>query len=436
MKIFFINDSTSNPNWGDRAAAISLMAMIEEVGGQIVGSLTEHDLGTSALGQQRPPRFDREGGRQARDVLRLIVPPIIPKAARRWLPPLASFPAGKHIPERWEDFDAALKAVLGEEGVWAELLGAMDASELVLIHGDGAMVGSGVIPRTDLFLSYVAKVGLGKPVAIVNHTADFDHPVLREMAHNVYPRLDDVVFRDPVSLDRCSAFCSGEVAPDTAFLFQPAEGDRWVSIASRPTYFDVWPDAAAFDPGAPYVCIGGSSIFGGQANRGALVKAYTELVDRLSSGYEGQIVLTVSDVVDQAIFRPVAERSGVPLIGLATPVQQAVDIMGNAEAYIGGRWHPSIFALRGGAPVVPLSSKTFKMEALMKMAGLADQALDALQLDAMLPHLLKRLDVYLEQGQGLRRELRAWGEQQSLAARRHVAYIAERRNEGRPRTKV
>jgi signal transduction histidine kinase len=47
------------------------------------------------------------------------------------------------------------------------------------------------------------------------------------------------------------------------------------------------------------------------------------------------------------------------------PVQQAVDILGHSDAYVGGRWHTAIFALRGGAPVVPFSAKQSKMQGLI-----------------------------------------------------------------------
>jgi len=51
MRVLLINDSSSNPNWGDRAAAYSLRAMIEAVGGEITESVSELELGTSTFGR-------------------------------------------------------------------------------------------------------------------------------------------------------------------------------------------------------------------------------------------------------------------------------------------------------------------------------------------------------------------------------------------------
>ena len=111
-------------------------------------------------------------------------------------------------------------------------------------------------------------------------------------------------------------------------------------------------------------------------------------------------------MVDQPVFRPIAKELDLPLVGLTIPVQQAVDILGNAEVYIGGRWHPSIFALRGGTPIIPMSSKTFKMQALVNMSGLSSCAFDALNLEEAKDSIGHQLSSYLEQGGELRNRLR------------------------------
>ena len=39
MRVLLLNDSTTYPNWGGRAATISLRLMIREVGGEIIKSV-------------------------------------------------------------------------------------------------------------------------------------------------------------------------------------------------------------------------------------------------------------------------------------------------------------------------------------------------------------------------------------------------------------
>ncbi len=262
--------------------------------------------------------------------------------------------ANRVIPERWEDVGRAADLVMGASPApWPWLRAAIQEADLVVIHGDGAMVGDGIIPRTDLFLAYLARERLDTPVVLVNHSADFDRPELRRMAEHVYPLLADVVFRDPVSADRWGHLGGGRFAADSAFWFTPAPRDAWVHLAGRPTYFDVWPDTAPFDPAAPYLCVGGSSLIGTVWRPLELARSYAGLVARLRAVYAGQILLTLSGLQELEVFRPLARELGLPLVAPTIPVQQAVDILGNADAYVGGRWHSAIFALRGGAPVVP-----------------------------------------------------------------------------------
>ncbi len=71
-------------------------------------------------------------------------------------------------------------------------------------------------------------------------------------------------------------------------------------------------------------------------------------------------MLTASDLVDEEIIRPLARGLGLPLVGLSTPIQQVADILGNADAYIGGRWHPAIFAMRGRDAVAPSVGNDFQ----------------------------------------------------------------------------
>ena len=421
MRVLFINDSTSALNWGDRAAAVSLREMIAAVGGCITHSISENELLDTRFGG--PPTLAEgipEGSRK--ETVKQFVPPILLRLRRKLRPHCDCSPTRRFIPERWEGFEESARAVI-RKGVWPTLLEALQHVDVVVIHGDGSMVGNDIHPRSLLFLSYLIKEHFDTPVIIVNHTVDLDHPDLRKMAEHVYPLFDDVVFRDPVSVERCKALCNGRFSPDTAFWFEPARSEMWAPIAGRLTYFDVWPDEARFDPSEPFVCIGGSSLLRFVKKPASIVAGYTSLIEHVGSRYPGRIVLTVSDLNDQAVFRPIAERLKLPLVSLTTPVQQAVDILGNADAYIGGRWHPGIFALRGGTPIVPLSARTFKMQALTDLAGLSSATFDALNLTEEQEAIGRQLLFYLEQGTELRDRLRSLAEKSAEDSWENVSYL-------------
>ena len=421
MKILLINDSTSNPNWGDRAAAISLKKMITETGGNITEIISEDDLRYSTFfNTDLPHKTDHKS---AKELVKLFIPPVLLKIRQKLAWHFGLTEKNSLVPEKWEDFEKSAEAVFKDKDLYPRLLKAIDNVDMAIIHGDGCMVGNGLLPRTELFLSYLLKKHFDKPVIIINHTADFNHPILFKIAQEVYPLFDDVVFRDPISAEQCKTLCNGRFAPDTAFLFKPAAPENWLPIARRSTYFDIWPDTAKFDPAAPYLCIGGSSIFSYDGLPFEIIKDCILLIRHIQSIYSGQIVLTVSDVVDQSVFRPIAKELDLPLVGLTIPVQQAVDILGNAEAYIGGRWHPSIFALRGGTPIIPMSSKTFKMQALVNMSGLSSSTFDALSLNEAKISIAQQLSSYLEQGKELRDKLRDWAENASENSWDNVACL-------------
>jgi hypothetical protein len=232
-----------------------------------------------------------------------------------------------------------------------------------------------------------------------------------------------VVYRDPISAERWAAAWGGRFAADTAFWFEPAAREVWAPLTGRPTYFDIWPDIAEFDPSEPYLCVGGSCIFHDRRDWDSVVKGYGLLIQQLQSVYSGAILLTASAALDQPVFRALAERFDLPLIGVATPIQQAVDILGNADAYIGGRWHAGIFAARGGTPVIALSSQTFKMQALAGMTGSSSATFDALDLGRETQAIGRQLSIALEQGSDLRRRLRSWGDEMAENSWDNVSFL-------------
>ena len=393
------------------------MNMISETGGNIVKAVSEDDLYDCSF-------LVQSGRPAAKETVRMILPPVLLEARRRLREHLGrTSPPRGPIPAEWEGFDGFVRQVLDEDRLRPDLLAAIRDADMAVVHGDGAMVDNGIIPRTDLFLTYLAKTHYGKPVIIVNHTADFNHPDLLRMAKGVYPLFDDVVFRDQISAERCGEFCKGRFAADTAFWFKPAERELWALVSNRPTYFDVWPDTARFDPSGPYLCIGGSSKYQYEKRPFPIRRGYVSLVRHIRSLYKGQIVLTASDVTDQEMFRPIARELGLPLVGVTTSVQQAVDIVGNADAYVGGRWHPGIFALRGGAPVIPIASKTFKMQALAQMAGLPGDTFDVSNLDGEKRRVGRQLLSFMEMGRELRSSILMRAEELSENSWDNVAYL-------------
>ncbi len=414
MNVFLINDTSDDSNWGARATSNALRLLIEENGGTIRDTLYSKslDYNSQKLKKAKNPNLTKR-------TIDLLLPPVIPKALRRLSKKLMP-PVSDTVPLKWSDFDKFAEFLISGE-IFHEIKEAFDQNDLVILNGEGCIYGLKRESRFIYFLAYVSKKYFKKPTAIVNHTAELSDPALMEMARNVYPLLDDVVFRESVSAQECKEFTRFSVAADAAFVYRPMRYDEWIKTASRPGYFDVFPYRTYdFDPSKPYICLGGSSVYLRPETIGYdPVPGYLKLIKELKKEFS-QIVLTASAATDEEVLGPISQKYKIPLIGLNTAIRQAIDILGNSRVYIGGRWHPSIFALSGGTPVVPLSAFTFKMRALMNEIELDVPVIDSLNLEHETEKVIRLCRSHLDNGEALRRLLKRKSDKYTMKSRRNV----------------
>jgi polysaccharide pyruvyl transferase WcaK-like protein len=387
MNVYLINDTRVHPNWGSRATTYKLRQMLAAVSATVTASLPLERL--AHLSWDDRPVTDKV----KRNAYDLTNNPMMKKAihiafnqSRRFLSEVA--------PQRWQDFNRCAEEVMKGRSL-SEVKENLQTCDVIVINGEGGIFGTQREARMMFFIAYLAKTYFQKPVVMVSHTADVRDPVLLEMARHVYPMLDDVVFREAQSLELCKPFVNGKLSADVTFDYQPAPYEAWLKVASQPGYFHYYPDLSAeFDPRQPYVCVGGSSIYF-RKDRPAYnpVPAFTMLCKRLAE--QTQVVLTASATPDLAIFEPIAKELNLPLIRPEVSPQQAVDLLGHASAYIGGRWHGGIFAATGGTPMLTLKAHTFKVDSLNQQLGLTTQPFNALALQSEIEPILKALEQQL-----------------------------------------
>lgn len=416
MKVYLVNDTSLNLNWGSRAAIYKLRQMIEASGAEILSALPLHKLAfldwdarpmTQKIYQaiSKTLAKPQKIGSLTQILLRQI-PPYLPDV----------------IPQTWKDFRTCASQVV-KGNTLPQVRRDLEACDLVVIHGEGGIFGRQRESRMMLFIAYLAKQYFYKPVILVNQTSDLSDPLLYEMAQNIYPMLDDVVFRDPISAQMCKTFSEGFVAADTGFAFTPSAQKAWTEVASAPGYFHYYPETTGtFNPKQPYVCVGGSSIYYRKDRPNYdPVAGFSKLCEALLE--QTQVVLTASAKADLPIFEPIARRLGLPLMRPELPPQQAVDVLAHAVAYIGGRWHSSIFAFLGGAPVVPLGAHTFKINSLLKHMELEVQPFEALDLERERDGIISLFNNYLAQGPSLRMTLRTRASRLGELSRENVRFL-------------
>lgn len=428
MKVFFVGDNSDNPNWGCRSTTAALRRMVEESGVEIAYALCWSRMGkTDRYVQKRGPRFIErfltsaiQSIPRGRGTIRLVTRTIFGPTWDRFAC------VRDTVPTCFGEFEPFARKVLKGEILQPERQ-ALKECDIVVINGEGSIYDTQRTGRMNLFVAYMAKQHFGKPCILVNHTADIHNTCMAEIVSHVYPLLDDIVFREPLSATECAAFLQGKnsaVGADAAFTYRPTADPAWPSIAARDGYFSIWPDSASgFNPMAPYVCVGGSSIYL-RPDRPEYdpIPGFMDLCKILQQKV-GRVVLTAPCTTDEKIFRPISRELGLPLIGLATATQQAVDILGNARAYVSGRWHPSIFALTGGTPIVTLTANTFKTQALARHVGLDAPTFNALKLHEKIEPIVELTRVYVEQGDNLRRKLRQRARDLSKLAWENVRYL-------------
>jgi polysaccharide pyruvyl transferase WcaK-like protein len=398
LQVYLINDTSLNLNWGSRATTYKLRQMLGSVGAEVSSSLPLQQL--SHLDWEARPttaNLSRQFRKLAPRYPFNKLASVFLNNTTRFLPEV--------VPSTWSEFESFAKGVMTGR-ILPQVKADLSSCDVVVINGEGGIFGKQRESRAMLFVAYLAKKFFNKPVSLVSHSADIRQPVLQEIAQHVYPLLDDVVFREAKSQELCASFVTGKVAADATFDYKPAPREAWTQVASQPGYFHVYPELSGeFDPRQPYVCVGGSSIyFRKDRPTHNPIPGFTKLCQRLQHEV-GQVVLTASAAADLPIFEPIAKALKLPLIRPEVSPQQAVDLLGHASAYIGGRWHSSIFAATGGTPILTLDAHTFKVNALNEQLELREPPFNPFNLEEDLDTILRQLEGCLS-NPDLRVELR------------------------------
>lgn len=417
VRVFFVNDTSLNNNWGCRATSFTLKQMIRAAGGELSGTLALTDL--AHPNWQMSQRYQQV----STTISQLTKRSSFTRKASSAIMNRLITGLKDVAPRSWSEFEGAASLVL-EGKIMPQLKEALANCDVVLINGEGGILQNQRESRMMFFVAYLAKKYFDKAVAMVSHTAELSHPVLNEIATQVYPLLDDVVFRDALSQEACKVMVEGRFAADVTFAYEPAGSEAWAPLAKRAGYFNHWPEQhSSFDASHPFICIGGSSMFSARHKQTYNPQeAIKQLCLKLADS--AQVVITASARPDEILFKPIADELNLPFIPLATSATQAVDLLGNASLYIGGRWHGGIFALTGGTPVVSFAAETYKQHALMQAFDL-HEPFDTSKLELQLDAIVELSQDYLVQGDALRQRLKAKAQEFAASTSEHVRLVKD-----------
>ncbi|HUF78874.1 MAG TPA: polysaccharide pyruvyl transferase family protein [Thermoanaerobaculia bacterium] len=353
MKVLLLNDTRDHDNWGSRACAEGLLAILErELPGAEISSIPS--AWTTRRYRVASPRF---GGR--------IYP-----GTSRWRQVYRRFSRDFHfLPAVADDFEPAAVAWLsGRAGPDARgFLEAVSKVDAVLFNAEGSTYRANDSAIKCLFALWLAKTRLGVPAVFLNGTVHLTgvDPVLPAIARKTFRAIDRVAVREPRSLANLRSYAPevrGELVPDSVFQFEPAVAER-ASAGYRS-----WRERLG---GRPYFCLSLSMLLSAQPGYlafGARGSALAELVRSLLEVVP-QGVLMARDGMDQRIVRAVAAETGCHVFGPEHGYPDLAALLGGAAFAVSGRYHHLIFATLTGCPALALRTTSHKVDGLCELLG-------------------------------------------------------------------
>lgn len=372
MNIFYVSDNRTTANWGCRATSMALHEFLasEDL---VIGTLY-NDLKKSPLLANIPvpaswitatdEYFGK--GRMGAKVL-------------------------KHLPslgERWDfvsqDSEETARRIVKQSTRFKELreiVELIDRCDAVVINGEGNVIFT-PWRRSLRFLLGVAALGkqMGRRVIFSNAMIS-DHPrVPRDPSifaecRRVLGNCDGVLVRDPQSFQIATeemGLSNVRYAPDALFLWHKQVESLGIPLQSLGRIMLPFGEEKRFgelDFTAPYIVLGGSS-----GARNLDKDEMTQRYERLIAGFtaQGHAVCLFEACEGDRFLRRVASKTGTPLIPVSTPILLACAALGNAQAIVSGRYHPTIMASLGGTPAIGFGSNSHKMLSLQRVLGFSD----------------------------------------------------------------
>jgi polysaccharide pyruvyl transferase WcaK-like protein len=243
-----------------------------------------------------------------------------------------------------------LKTVLHWYGIPKDLYEKFD---VVCFNGEGAIhEKSGHFFRLVCSL-HAFKLG-GKRVYSLYQTIDVEPGGIRaRLLQSVYPLLDRVEVREPVSLRMLEQLgIVGELGGDAAYAMPRISDDERRELS------------APYGLEKPFIAVTASSAL---ERNPSSVAVMDRLLNALSV-FNREIVFLANTKTDLFLAEKLTARHRFRVIDYdQAKFREAISIISMAELIVGGRQHPNIFAAEYGVPFIGLSGNTHKMRGVVEI---------------------------------------------------------------------
>lgn len=376
MKVLFVNDNEPSTNIGCRATAHSFRKIISDNGFKLESQIYIDELRQGIPHGAINNKSQLTLGLSRLDDINYSHTQIKPKAIYKNINKLLSpTPTDgreiKQLAERW-----------GLEILPKKHKSALKRSDIMVVNGEGSFYKNRSHARMMLYYAYLATRLPDTKCIFSNLTISLDKRFissgLKSMALFVLPKVDKVIFREPhsyaeytsqISKDNCT------LAADVAFA---SEKERYQKLTQDSLFqlLDFWNNINPTTQSiGEFVCIGGNSIYPVSETASPPTDQYIELINEFETSYS--IIIVPSKEADEEYLRDVAEETSTPMVSSKNSLGLLRRLLGEASVYIGGRYHPAVFALSGGTPIICFSTKQNKNKGLIEHSGINSKVYDA-----------------------------------------------------------
>jgi polysaccharide pyruvyl transferase WcaK-like protein len=349
LNILLINDNSAHVNWGAQASPSALVGIIE----QSLSGCTITALSHAWLARSHHRRMHHLlGGRLIRGKKR-------GRIARKFLNRCSTLEA--FYPEVADDFDYwADEWLAGRGGPQAnEFLKLAEKAEIIVYNGENSIYRNTPEGCHGIFLLWLAKTRLGKPVCIVNHTSHQNgvRPIMTGMIQLVFPDLDLVAVREPCSLAnlRALGIRNAELFPDVVFSLLPGDYSR--------DRVDQWRHQHNLVDHS-YFCLSASGLPVSKP-QGGWDGEVAALVRNLKT-HNLQAVLIAKDPWCLFLYE-VARQTDSLFFGPEHEFHDLWPLLEGASFLVTGHYHYVIFGTMVGCPFVPMSVNNHKMQGVCEL---------------------------------------------------------------------
>lgn len=369
MKVFLINDNESSTNIGCRATSNAMRYLINKKGHEVANEVYIDRLHTLK---------NEFSTLEALEKYQLVINKItggneeLSLGEIRSLRDLYAYPKNLYslTPKTVNEMNA-LSLISRRNNIFSDVYESIQYSDIVLINAEGAFYGSSDHAHWMLFFANEA-VEMDSHCVLTNASVSRDEKYvsrgLREMITETLPKLDDIIFREKQSYkeyDSWTPVDNHKLSSDIAFVdYQHRETLNKQEFIK---HVDFWRnDRPDIGPQDDFICVGGNSIYPEKDTPSAPVNDYIELVDKLQVHYP--VILLPSKDDDENYLRDVANSTEATMLSTKNSVKCIKNVLASSSVYLGGRYHPAVFALSMGTPVVGMETKQSKMIGLLQQA--------------------------------------------------------------------